>query len=419
MEALRGIINTHKTKGLTLTDQLIISGSSFLVTILLTRLLGLDQVGIFSLLWVLVLFSQSMHQAAVISPMLVFVGKETNETDRDHYLGSLAIIQFAFALVIALGVAVFMHMYMSWYPETDITGIRYRLPLLIIFILNNDFLRKSLYARFKFGYSVVVDAVAYGVQILALLVMGLYGELTLERVILIMLLVQMLVSVSSLFLIPLKKIDINYFKVLVKRHFTFSSWLIMAAVFQWFVGNVLLLVGARYLSMEIIGALRIIQNLMGVLNVILLSFESYIPVSASRIFVHSGKHGLLTYLRSTMLKATLLFTVPMALFMLLPEFIISLTYGDQYINYAYLLKAYTLLYVFIIIGMILRIGLRAIERTRPIFISYVLTALVSAVLAKPLILAWGDLGVIIGLALSQVIMIIYYGILLFSTNKQQ
>ena len=379
MTKIKEIWMSHKAKSLTFFDQAVLSGSSFLLTIILTRVLSLEQVGIYALLWILVLFAQSLHQAAIISPMLVFGSKQVDGLSQLQYLNGLFYWHLALSVLIASSVGVFMFFYLSLYPETQMLGIQFKIPLLVLLVLNNDFFRKWFYLKAKHQVVVVIDIIVYGIQIALLIGLGLAQLLDLSGVFNVMIVCQLLASFICFLAAKVTVVKRTTLKPIFKLHSDFSLWLILASVFQWFTGNVLLLVGGKMLSMELIGALRIMQNLMGVLNVILLSFESYVPISAAKIFDHSGISDLLKYLKNTVLKATVLFALPLLLFALLARPIITLVYGVEHSSYAYLLQAYVVLYVFIILAMILRIGLRAIEHTRPVFVSYIITAVFSAI----------------------------------------
>jgi O-antigen/teichoic acid export membrane protein len=378
---------------------------------------GLDQVGVFALVWILVLFAQSLHQAAVVSPMLVLGAKTHEKIDQQHYLSGLFALHVIFSFLVALSIGFFMHFYEAMYPEIMLENMGIKLPLLIFLILNNDFFRKWFYIKHKHSVVSVVDALAYGIQLALLIYLGLNDRLTLDSVFTILIITQLLASVICVIIASFEKTSLFQLKLILQMHANYSVWLLLAAVFQWFTGNVLLLVGGKLLTMEVIGALRIMQNLMGVLNVILLSFESYIPISASKIFDHSGFGDLLEYLKTTLIKGMVIFAFPLTVFFFFSSAIISLVYGAEYISFSYLLKGYVFLYVFIIFGMILRIGLRSIELTRPVFISYVLTAGISVALAKPLIMQWGDMGIVIGLVIAQVVMILYYGVLIVRQSR--
>lgn len=59
-------------KTLVFLDQIIVSGSNFLLGILLARNLGIEEYGQFALLWLIVLFFSSLQLSFIVSPMLTW-----------------------------------------------------------------------------------------------------------------------------------------------------------------------------------------------------------------------------------------------------------------------------------------------------------------------------------------------------------
>ena len=55
---------------LVLLDQIIISGSNFLVTILIINFIGLEKFGLFSFLWLIYLLINTFQLSFIISPMM-------------------------------------------------------------------------------------------------------------------------------------------------------------------------------------------------------------------------------------------------------------------------------------------------------------------------------------------------------------
>jgi hypothetical protein len=168
------------------------------------------------------------------------------------------------------------------------------------------------------------------------------------------------------------------------------------------------LVAAALLSPLAVGAIRIIQNIMGLLHVLFLAFENIIPLRASQIFHENGLRSLGLYLGKMLVKGglgTLAIGGTVALF---GKEIMNLLYEGQHIEFAYLLYGFAGLYVLVFTGTIIRFAIRTLEKTRLIFISYIISALVSVLLAQPMITYFGINGVIIGLVLSQFIIQAYF-----------
>jgi len=80
-----------------------------------------------------------------------------------------------------------------------------------------------------------------------------------------------------------------------------------------------------------------------------------------------------------------------------PDFWLKILYGRAYVGYGYILRWYDILYLIMFANLVLRAGLRAVERTRPIFWSYVATTTISLLTAVPLARHWSLTGTMFGM----------------------
>ena len=81
-----------------LADQTMVSGVNFLTGILLSRYLGLEEFGRFTLAWMAVLFVNSLQHAAIISPMMS-IGPKQPEAEAPAYYGAIVVQQIVFSRV--------------------------------------------------------------------------------------------------------------------------------------------------------------------------------------------------------------------------------------------------------------------------------------------------------------------------------
>ncbi|MEL6926614.1 MAG: hypothetical protein AAFO94_21420, partial [Bacteroidota bacterium] len=88
-----------RSNGVVLVDQAIVSGGNFVLGILLTRFLGLDHYGVYTLLWMVLLVALSLNHAFISQPLLS-LGPQ--EEDQRSYLHHLQWIQWGVALLAAL-----------------------------------------------------------------------------------------------------------------------------------------------------------------------------------------------------------------------------------------------------------------------------------------------------------------------------
>ncbi len=403
---MRSRISAYK-RYIPLLDQGLVSGGNFLVGVLLTRSLGLDFYGEFTLAWLIVLFAASVQQAAILNPLYTFAPAMKGE-DKKDYLGDLTGFQWMFAAFAAVACYIILRLNAWLVPSWELTSSSLWLPFTLFTFLVHDFFRKLNYAKDKVLKSFLMDIMTYSLQVVCLLIVSHRGTLDLRTALIIL---GVSFSVSILFSwreLTRALLSGTKWSSIVSKHWDFSKWLVGTALLQWFSGNIFILVAAALLSPLAVGAIRIIQNIMGLLHVLFLAFENIVPLRASKIFHEDGLRSLGIYLGKILVKGglgTLAIGGTVALF---GKEIMDLLYEGQHMEFAYLLYGFAGLYVLVFTGTIIRFAIRTLEQTRLIFISYIISALASMLLAKPMIAHFGINGVIIGLVLSQLIIQAYF-----------
>jgi O-antigen/teichoic acid export membrane protein len=73
-----------------------------------------------------------------------------------------------------------------------------------------------------------------------------------------------------------------------------------------------------------------------------------------------------------------------------------------------LMKGMSVLYVLILFGYPVRIGVRVTSMGKNFLIGYITTAILSMILVYPLVQLWDAMGIIVGLAINQLVMQIYW-----------
>lgn len=390
-----------------LLDQGLVSGGNFLVGVLLTRSLGLDFYGEFTLLWLIVLFAASVQQAAILNPLYTFAPAMKGE-DKKDYLVDLTGFQWMFAAFAAVACYIILRLNAWLVPSWELTSSSLWLPFTLFTFLVHDFFRKLNYAKDKVLKSFLMDIMTYSLQVVSLLIVSHRGTLDLRAALIIL---GVSFSVSILFSwreLTGALLSGTKWSSIIRKHWDFSKWLVGTALLQWFSGNIFILVAAALLSPLAVGAIRIIQNIMGLLHVLFLVFENIVPLRASKIFHEDGLRPLGIYLGKMLVKGGLGTLAIGGMVALFGKEIMDLLYEGQHIEFAYLLYGFAGLYVLVFTGTIMRFAIRTLEQTRLIFISYIISALASMLLAKPMIAHFGINGVIIGLVLSQLIIQAYF-----------
>lgn len=399
IKKLKSSVLKNKDKGLVLFDQGLVSGVNFLMGILLARFLGAESFGIYAVALMLLYFVSSLHQAILIAPLFSLSAQQTNPQKWENDLNTLQLLFSSLCFFLMFGIL--------WgseflFPEWELKKYAFVVSVWLSLFVFHDFIRRQFLLKKKPSKTLGLDALNYGFQLLA--VIGLYGfeQLNLERV--------FWVDVGAHIL------SISYFFVSTKITFSkkklrksliaiwqYSRYLVATAILQWSSGNYFILMAAALLGPIAVGAIRIAQNLMGVLNVLFLTLENIIPAKAAELYHQNGVRELQSYFKKITKIAALPTFCILGIMAVFHKLIIQFVYGAQYSNYSYVLLAFCGIYVFIFLGTMLRFIIRTLELNQVVFWSYVATTAFSLLFAKSFVNQLGLLGVVLGIAISQAI----------------
>ena len=152
------------SKGLIFLDQAMVSGSNFLLGILLVRYLGLAEYGTFTLLWMAVLFALGVNQALIIKPLLS-IGPKLKGSKQKRYLAGLHSIQFYFSLVL-LGLGIGIYYGAQLIINKEFIDF---IPIISVIIFGqtiHDFYRKIYLIKDRIFKVLLLDLILYGLSLI-------------------------------------------------------------------------------------------------------------------------------------------------------------------------------------------------------------------------------------------------------------
>ncbi len=387
-----------------LADQGAVSGFNFLTGVLLARMLGLHDFGVFSLAWLAVLFANSLQVPLVISPMLS-IGPQQSEYEAPRYFGTVFLQETLFvALSTGLMLEVMLHstlLVRSW----DVHALALPTAAAAAPYQLQDFLRRYFFTRGKQVAAFVNDLVSYGSQVAGFIVLYAMGRLTSATALYVMGVTSVLALLVGWYWVDeLAWPRRLYFQVMARRHWQTSKWLTSSALMQWTSSNLFTIVASAFLGASAAGVLRAIRNIMGVTHIWSLGLSNVVPVNAARRLRTNGVRSMVAYLRETTWiwsSVTLVFAV---IVWVAPEFWLNLLYGPAYAGYGSLLRLYTFAYMWVTLALPLNAGAVALEYTVPIFWGYGASSLFSVLSSVPLIRFFGLNGAVLGILGTQVLL---------------
>jgi O-antigen/teichoic acid export membrane protein len=386
-----------------LGDQAIVSGSNFLTSIALARGLSLSDFGQYSLIWMSVLFGINVQLAFITSPMMS-VGPLQRRFSQATYLGCVAVHQLLFTAASSLlltTLLLFLCLAIGVLPASLM------LPLIVANLAYQlqDFGRRTLFYLDKPVAATLNDCISYLGQLGLIAVYFFRHHLTVALALWITGLTSLAALLVAIPLLPLPVLAGPLLRVVFRRNWKSARYLIGATVLQWTSGNLFILVSPFFLGTVAAGAMRACQTITNMTNVWLQGLENSLPSEASNKFRLNGKIGLRQYvLRSSAILGAVTAVVVIAI-CVAPEFWLHLIYGPHLRGYGFVLSAYALLSLGIVLTLPLRAGLRALEDTSPILWGYVATSVYSLISAPLLARYLGLSGVAWGVVGTQLLLI--------------
>ncbi|ROH94233.1 hypothetical protein EGI15_07005 [Chryseobacterium cucumeris] len=390
---------------LVFTDQLIFSGSNFLLTFLLVRKLSISEFGIFSSILLITYFLVGISNAFIVQPFQILSAKNFSKKSLGFaFMASLVLISMFSLLVF----------FITLLPVPAIAFVKNNLYALIVFVsayILQDFLRKILLTIDHIKIVLFIDTIF----IIIFPLLGFEASLTLWKSLYIIGIVNIAASVPGIGYL-IKNADFNLKNTsLLRYYFTEGKWLLSASVLQWLSGNFFTLAAGVYLGINALGALRLVQSFFGIINIILQTIENYyLPKTAQLYYQNKNqeKKELLLKIR----KAIALLAIIIVCFFTFSDSLIIILGGEKYHQYGFVIKLISALYIVILYSYPTRISIRILEQNKAFFIGYCIS-FVFSVLSFHFLLKYGQLyGAVAGLAVNQIVMIVYWKIIL---NKKQ
>jgi O-antigen/teichoic acid export membrane protein len=159
-------------------DRLVVSGASFLTIVIVGRAAGVTELGMFALAWSVLLVTNVVVEALVVTPFTVFVGEHDKQTDRRAY-GSVVLAQAlglagaAMAIVLAAG-----HVLADTLSIERGASIMWALFVAIPMVVIREFARRFLFATLEAVKVFVLDLLVAALQLSTLIALWTMSELS-------------------------------------------------------------------------------------------------------------------------------------------------------------------------------------------------------------------------------------------------
>ena len=401
-------------------DHGLISGSNFLLGIVLARYLGSEQYGAYALAFSTFVLLSLIHSALAMEPMSVFAPSIYRKTLRE-YLGLLLWVQLVGSLIIVVcavaGGEVFRILGEQSHLISAFEGIALASPCVLIFW----FARRAFYLQFRPGRA-LIGSILYSLLLCSGIWVLASGRFLSPFVAFVVMgAAALLTSLLLLFLLGPTINEKAISKVLsarevLNRHWIYGRWAFASALFIWIPWNSFYSVVTHYSGLAESGTLKALLNLAMPMTQTYAAFSLLFISQAARLGHDKGWEAVKILAWRIAGLYTLGSSVYWVLVCLFRYQLISLMYAGHYEEMVPLIPVVAVASILSGAAMGPTIAIRAMRSPANVALIYFGSSAVSLLVGIPACRAWGIRGAVIGILLSSMISVLT-GFLMVRSRK--
>ncbi|ALG68535.2 lipopolysaccharide biosynthesis protein [Beggiatoa leptomitoformis] len=390
----------------TLIDQAMVSLVNFLTGVLVARLLGLDAFGFFALLWTILFFFSGLQIAFILSPLLSLGTQQTPE-QADSYYSIVLIQQLIFAGLSSVFILLGLYLSDIFFPTWHTAPYALLLALTSFTYQLQDFIRRYFFTTGNTHSAFTNDVISYLGQLAGLLGLFYWQIISISAVLWVTMLSSLFAVGVGLCQFRWRAWNKTFFYQITQRHWQYARWLFASVLLERLHDAIMKAVITAVLGVQAVGVFRACQNVIGMSHVLLLALENFAPPQAGREYLQHGIVGLRRYLSRITFNGGVVMAGIALLLGCFPTTWLYLFYGDEFSDYGYVLTSYVVVYFIVFFLSPVKIGLRVLEKTRPLFHALLWAVLISLVVIYPFTVWFGLQGTLLQLMLFNLIQVVY------------
>jgi O-antigen/teichoic acid export membrane protein len=321
-----GLADRHKGF-FALCDQGLVSATNFATAVIIGRVCGKAELGVYTLAWTLMTLATDVSGMLTTTPYTVF-SPQLKRSRRRRYLGSILVHQLLLSLIFALAMAAgaLLSSWKGWLSH-GLSNVIMITAGVIVFIGLREFVRRVSFAELKLGWALSVDVVACLAQGGGLLLLLHFGTLTASRTF-ILLGISSAVAAAGWLVLNRKafRTETRLFGQDLKRNWNFAKWVLGSGILSTIARYLYPWVLAAFHGISVTGVWAACAAIVALGNPAILGLGNYILPKISNIYAASGAAAM----RRDVRRFSVLFTA-----MLLPAVLVLAVGGERIVTGIY------------------------------------------------------------------------------------
>lgn len=377
---------------LSVFDQAVVSGTSFVTSVMIGRLCGKEDLGVYYLALSVVLFIRGVQEQIISAPFAVFCHRR-KKRDLSTYVGSVLLHQGALLTATVIGFALFAGLVGAGYGPAGFAPVAWVLIAAAPLILLRESLRHLAFGRLSLKTAIGIDVAVAVLQLAGLVGLAWAGELTVGRAYLVMGTACGVAAVGW-WLMRIERFTFDASQVLPdwKQNWTFSRWALLSHVVGCSTPYVLPWFVAAVDGTAATGVLAACSTLVGLANAFMMGLSNYLTPKAAQSYAEGG----VAELRRVLTKTGAMFALTIGGFAVAALFagnlLAVLIFGDAYADAGPILAVLAFSLFANSIGITAGNGLWAMEKPAANFRADVCALIATVIAAVLLTPTYGALG---------------------------
>ena len=403
---MRNFIPPSSSHLWSLGDQALVSGSNFIVGVLLARVMGLEAFGAYVIAQTYLLYANTFQASLVVSPMMTAIPAETDPGIQRKLVRGFFGYNLLVICITVVGVQALALVLGIWSEHLSLGHLAWPLAFAMAGFQLQDWLRRAHFVRADNRAVFLSDLLAYVGQLGGLAWLGYVGDLT-PITALLALAIPFSLSALATALSHGIRPDYTESVSVIKQHWLASRNFLATWQLQWLGSVGVVLLGAGMIGQQAAGAIRAAQNLVGPISVAFQWMDNIVPVRAALKLRDSGRHALITYLGRIGVVGGIALGIFALALLPIDEWLMVLLYGEEYRPFAILVVFAALYYFFQHGYRMAAYYYRAMGETLILAHSSFWWAAISVALALTTVHTLGEQGIMLALVAGEVAALLY------------
>lgn len=382
-EATRGSL-------LSIVDQGIVSLSNFLTGVFVARAVGVNEFGVYSLLYVSLMVLGGIQNALITGPIRV-LGIRTPEHIEKGYFHAQLKLQLLLSCVLSIGVGCVI-LFIS--PINR--------PILSVFLVSlfffqlQEFSRITNLTKFALWRLLFLDLLTHGLRLLALGLLSTYMALTAINTFWI---IALTCAIGFMFNSMFQKRTQQTLPLgeVATENWKYGRWILFEAIIFTISTQAYVYMMALWVDTQSAGALNAIVSLLNVVNIFQLGIMSFAIPRARLKLITYGYNAWKRWLLQVGLVLMIGTVISMAFVAIFAKPLLMNLYTPFFGTYAYLIPLLAVSYVLAAANTVLNAAFLTAQLPRVGFIAKLASGVLTLFLAYPIINRWGISGAVMGL----------------------